>query len=101
MDGIDRFSPDVKVEVSGNEHTFSYGNTDIFQFGRGYGMFDHIYYHETEDYFIFNCDDLIKALIAHDFPHHHFPYPPEDVVEFYLSNTASTIDQEMGKIDEG
>ena len=98
-DFIDRFTPDLKVSVGGETITCTYDNTDVFQFGK-YGMFDHVHYHpEDDNHFIFNCDDLIQGLIAHGFPHHHFPYPPEDVVDFYLTHSAETIDSEMEGLD--
>lgn len=102
---IDRFSPDVKIQVGRFTMSLNYDNTDIYQFGRGYGMFDHIHVSNMvegdvdENEYIFNCDDLIKALIAHDFPRHYFPYPPKDLVEFYLTHTVESIDQEMGGLD--
>ncbi len=106
---IDRLSPDVKVQIGREVLHLTCDNTDIYQFGRGYGMFDHIHVRTPieveldsgeeaeieESNYIFNCDDLIKALIAHDFPRHYFPYPPEDIVEFYMTISSSIFAIEL------
>lgn len=99
--GIDRFTPQLKADVAGDEKTLNYDNTTIFKFGR-VALLNHIKIQpddpSKQDNFVFNCDMLITILEAYEFPIHTAAYPSEELVDFYMENTTADLDGEMERL---
>lgn len=100
---IDRFTPELKADIAGDERMLNYDNTTIFKFGR-VAFLNHIKIQSDnpneEDNFVFNCDMLITILEAYEFPIHSAAYPSEGLVDFYMENTVADLDSEMEGLDE-